>query len=286
MRRNQPFAQLDILNENTLAFSSSYDVELVSLLKDRVPYASRRWNREAKVWEIAAKYGDVVRDLVLETLQLNIRVPTITFAKDKLVTKLIGLRYLGTPKDRGTDEPIAYGWADNSWSVLFPLSVLRNWFEPNGGDTPPNEAPSLYGMLGIKRAVTAIELKRAYRRVALQYHPDHNKEPDATEQFQRIQYAYETLKNSVTRQRYDAGLRLAATVSTTEQPRLQGQWRSPLRCGLVMVEGKEQVGRLVVSRILRWDDIVNREGRILITCWPIDENGKFDDKPIEVWVLK
>ena len=53
------------------------------------------------------------------------------------------------------------------------------------------------------RAATADEMKKAYRKLAMQYHPDRNKAPEAADQFKEINRAYEVLSSDETRARYD-----------------------------------------------------------------------------------
>lgn len=63
----------------------------------------------------------------------------------------------------------------------------------------------LYLLLGVARAASADEIRRAYRRLARRYHPDINPgDRVAEEQFQRISSAFETLIDPERRQRYDA----------------------------------------------------------------------------------
>ena len=64
-------------------------------------------------------------------------------------------------------------------------------------------AGDYYQILGVSRDVDKDELKRAYRRLARQYHPDVNKEPGAEEKFKEINRAYEVLSEPETRARYD-----------------------------------------------------------------------------------
>lgn len=63
--------------------------------------------------------------------------------------------------------------------------------------------PDYYQILGVDKKATADELKKAYRKLAVQYHPDKN--PDGEEKFKEIAEAYEVLSNEGKRQRYDMG---------------------------------------------------------------------------------
>ena len=60
-----------------------------------------------------------------------------------------------------------------------------------------------YEVLGVNRNASKDELKKAYRRLARQYHPDVNKEPGAGEKFKEINEAYEVLSDDNMRARYD-----------------------------------------------------------------------------------
>lgn len=64
-------------------------------------------------------------------------------------------------------------------------------------------AKDLYDILGVDRNVSDRELKSAYRKLARQYHPDVNKEPDAQEKFTEVQKAYDVLSNPQKKAQYD-----------------------------------------------------------------------------------
>lgn len=60
-----------------------------------------------------------------------------------------------------------------------------------------------YKVLGVSKSATAEELKKAYRKLAVQYHPDKNKSKEAEEKFKEINQAYEVVGNPQKRQQYD-----------------------------------------------------------------------------------
>ncbi|MEX2445955.1 MAG: molecular chaperone DnaJ [Dehalococcoidia bacterium] len=61
----------------------------------------------------------------------------------------------------------------------------------------------LYGLLGVARDASADEIKRAFRRLAMEYHPDRNKETGAETRFKEINAAYEVLSDPEKRAKYD-----------------------------------------------------------------------------------
>ncbi len=64
-------------------------------------------------------------------------------------------------------------------------------------------AKDYYQVLGVSKNATADELKKAYRKLAVEYHPDKNKSKDAEGKFKEINEAYEVLSNPQKRQNYD-----------------------------------------------------------------------------------
>lgn len=60
-----------------------------------------------------------------------------------------------------------------------------------------------YEVLGVQKNASKEEIKNAYRKLALQYHPDRNKDPGAEEKFKEISEAYAVLYDDEKRSRYD-----------------------------------------------------------------------------------
>jgi molecular chaperone DnaJ len=60
-----------------------------------------------------------------------------------------------------------------------------------------------YELLGVTRDASGAEIKRAYRKLAMDYHPDRNRAPDAEAKFKEIAEAYEVLRDPQKRAAYD-----------------------------------------------------------------------------------
>ncbi len=264
---------------NTLVYKSDYNPALVAALKVAIPVTDRRWDGNRKVWLIAPAHAQTLARLTQQYLGEQVQLPLVPAAATATETRILDVRYIGATKDRGDGQPTAFAWIGGQWTAVFPERVLREWFN---AEARPDEVPTLYAVLGIKASATPDEVKSAYRRLARSWHPDVCKEPDAKEQFMRIQHAYEVLRLPATRAKYDAGLALEASLKSSQwfaDSYTQGAgYRSPLRCGFIMAEGREVLGRFVVEKIIAWQDITDAQGRTLVTSWPMGANA-----PVEVW---
>jgi hypothetical protein len=265
----------------SLLYQFPYNAGLINAMKFMIPDTDRRWDANRRAWLVDAKHGKVLAQLTLQFLGEQLHVPTATAVQVQRTTEVLEVRYLGATKDRaGQDERTASGYVGGGWNAVFPESVLRVWF--GADETKPEEAATLYAVMGISRVVGAGDIKSAYRKLARQWHPDVCREPDAAEQFKRINAAYQILSDERLRAKYDAGLKLEASLTNqTRRPpteQLIG-WRSPLRCGLILAEGIDRLGRFWVEKILGWEDISRSDGKVLSTSWPTGA-----DHLVESWV--
>ncbi|KAI3954648.1 hypothetical protein MKW98_019779 [Papaver atlanticum] len=88
----------------------------------------------------------------------------------------------------------------------------------SGGNS---ESP--YDVLGVSPSATPGEIKKAYRKLALKFHPDVNKQANAQEKFMRIKHAYNTLLNSESRRKYDYGRGETGGYSASKNRSRKGQ---------------------------------------------------------------
>lgn len=79
-----------------------------------------------------------------------------------------------------------------------------------------------YEVLGVSKNATKEDIKNAYRRLALQYHPDRNKSKDAEEKFKEINEAYAVLSDEEKRRQYDAYGQASFSGRFTEQDIFRG----------------------------------------------------------------
>jgi len=90
--------------------------------------------------------------------------------------------------------------------AILVLITMAKAGEENVVDFLDEEVPDFYKELGIARTATTKEIKKAFRKLAVSFHPDKNKEEGAEERFKGLNEANEVLANEDLRKLYDAEL--------------------------------------------------------------------------------
>lgn len=187
------------------------------------------------------------------------------------------LDYVGVPKEReGQTGKTALGFSKGQWRIVFDEQVLRAFFEATKKGKEGQAQETLFSLLLVTEKATDQEIKSGYRRLARQWHPDVCKEENAEEMFKKIQNAYSILSDENKRKRYLAGLEFER--ASNQVPAYRSNWKPdafipPLRCGFLTVTGSVQVGRLKVSQILSWQDVMNEQGLTMVTSWNKEANA-------------
>lgn len=270
------------IENNAYVVQFPYDPMAVQMLKAAIPSTGRSWDNARKCWIISADYQRQAQNA------LGMSFPDIAKTPAVKGVKLLTVHYLGQCKERAPGDISAMGLLHTgNWGAIFPVDVLTTWFENPDEVTVPAGVVTLYAVLGAHPKDDAAMLKKAYFRMMKQWHPDICHEPDANKMTLRIREAYDILSNPRSRGRYDAGLALEATIDKNfdkgSSMRLDSVqdvsiYRSPLRCGHILAEGVDSLGRFVVSRILGWEDISDAQGRVMVSSWRMG-----DKEPVIIW---
>ncbi|CBJ33903.1 Heat shock protein 40 like protein [Ectocarpus siliculosus] len=111
--------------------------------------------------------------------------------------------------DKDDHDPFKFFSGGSSWSRRGRGTGGRSNYD---SPPPPGPVPTSghYTTLGIKSTATTAEVKKAYRKLALQHHPDKNQGNEASANiFKDVTAAYEVLSDEKERRTYDVSLRLA-----------------------------------------------------------------------------
>jgi len=269
-RWNKPEPRAVIRAENgVLVLDASYDEALIAWLK-AIPTSDRSGDKiDGKfLWYIDPKHGTALQGAIQRYMGLTVALPAVSTVEAPQSVQAFQVRYLGGAYARGAEERTASGWVgsqqDGKWLLIFGETALRKWFGEH--DARPGDMLNHYGVLGVASTVDMDAIRKAYRKMAVIWHPDRNHDPDAQKQFIAIQKAYEVLYDDIKRQKYDSGLQLQASIGG-ERKSTDNVYFSPLRCGVITATVKPITGnRYMVIGISKWDDIVEA-GRMLVPTW-------------------
>lgn len=265
-----------------LIVRTPYSAQFVSELKRRVPRSDLSFTgKPENAWIVEPSHAATVQKLIMEVYREAVSLPVVGKASPRLERAELRVEYVGQCKQRATGDVSAYGHDGQNWSVVLPESVLKQFFGQDveisveGDENRSRVKPaSLYAVLLINQSADSAAIKSAYRRMARLTHPDVNHEPDAAEQFKAVNHAWNVLSDPQMRRRYDAGLALEASLKSRRRGddfftslNANNYFRAPLRCGLLTVDGERKLGRVIVSKIHQWDDIVRADGKTMVSSW-------------------
>jgi len=255
---------------NILELHTPYNAGLVAALKAIAP-EHRRWDADAKIWRVSASQSIQVERIVKQFYP-DARIDVAQPMQAQRETRVLRVEYLGAPKERADGSFSSFGWCSESWSVVIPNRVLRDWFGEKRDE--PQERNTLYSTLMITQQASADDIRTAYRRLARQWHPDVCGEPNASDVFKQIAEANRILSDPLLRRKYNAGLVLEASAQVKQAIRRRdlwsevSRWQLPLRCGVITCEGIQEL-KFSISRVLLWQDIIDGAGQVLVTSWPV-----------------
>jgi DnaJ-class molecular chaperone len=135
-----------------------------------------------------------------------------------------------------------------------------------------------YQLLGVDRRAGRAELRRAWRRLALQWHPDRSGD-GAAATFRKIQSAYAVLSDPISRAAYDRRSGSPAAVPRGRTPavrlsRLSGGIKGLLACGIVRYAGNDIVELFLNADEAATGGMVDIAMRVAVRCPACAANPK------------
>ncbi len=248
-----------------LKVNAPYNSQFVSELKMEIPATSRKWDPNSKCWLVSKQYSDILKQIINRNYSCDVVMPTVISSTEAAFEITFQADYVANCKNEAASVH-----SNGGWNAKIPEKVLRSWFKQADATAPA----TLYGVLGCDKSATEIEIKKAYKRAARQWHPDVCREANAREMFESVKDAYNVLIDPLSRNKYNAGLMFEQMARTGRQA---GQFKSRyssfvpmLRCGMLKVRARRELGVIVVEEILAWDDIVNETGQTMVSFWAED----------------
>jgi len=280
--------QISTMRDGRWKVRFPYNAQAVERIKASVPWYERQWEPRTKAWIVTPSDANEKALRKIDNAHFGGRVAfpqSATMPIGIQFAAALEIQYIGIPKDRN-GKMASSGMLRNApdrkgWRVIFPEDVLKAWFIPGWQSAgTQTAADTLYSILGIKPDADARGVKTAYRQAAKTWHPDINSDPMAGTKFIEIDDAYKLLRDPLKRKRYDAGLALVATmINPPVKQYSSSDWRPPIRCGIIVCEGKKIGDFYHVEKIARWAPITNDHGQTLVTTWPFGAS-----ESVENWI--
>lgn len=174
--------------------------------------------------KVKVDLGDLLTITVAsESQSVKVQAQVMWMRRRGLGRQEVGLKFVNVRRGVATAlvQLARYGFiTTDPGSMSHAESADETAASMNGkpGPTPPPAAPAqptlkaavevedLYAMLGVERGAPPTSIKKAYHRLALEFHPDRNPSCDASRRFAEISKAYSVLREPEMRLKYDAML--------------------------------------------------------------------------------
>lgn len=258
-----------------------YNQQFINRIKANVPSHLRVWDHSHKRWIFHPTTYRIISNMLenLRQMGFNVIIEQAEFFANAsnyvpvIKEETLDIHYIGRVYRRNNSEESAYGWYNDGWNVVFINNALQDYFKVS---TTSVDATNYYNALIVNETATHDQIKRAYRVVVKQWHPDICSEPNAREQFEIIQKAYETLISPDKRARYDLGLKLErdfnllaskGKINNTNYDTNEVVFNPMIKCGRFTVRSERIIGRVYVHQILDIDSITNASGQVMTTTW-------------------
>lgn len=275
---SRAYKQAILENTGTGAFilRMPFDPMVIGQFKVDVPSFEREYNPASKTWTFdGSRLQYIIKLLESAGYELEGNAMRGVVGQRGVVCETIRVNYLGNARKRQGGEVTASAMDERgNWSFLFPFAVLAAWFDLPDIANSPLSASNLYEMFGVGQAATDSEIKSAYRRLMRTWHPDVNDDPLAAEVFCAVQDGYAVLTDAQRRGRYNVGLALAPQVKKQGGKQDEIVWVPPnhSRCGYLDVEMETGLRTSIIRAIYDWQDIINTQGRQLVSKWNASRN--------------
>lgn len=241
-----------------------YSSQFVNDLKLEIPATSRKWDANSKAWLVSKQYAAVLKQIIDRAYGCDVTMPTVIAADEEIFEITFQADYVANCKNEASSVH-----CNGGWNAKIPEKVLRAWFK----QVDATATATLYGVLGVDKDAADLDIKKAYKRAARQWHPDVCREENARDMFEAVKNAYNILSSALGRVKYNAGLLFEQMAKGSGHAHYKTKYTTftpMLRCGMLKVRAKRELGVLVVEEIIEWNDIENETGQIMVSFWATD----------------
>lgn len=261
-----PNNRVSVTDENGgLKVLTPYSASFIETLKNAVPSVSRKWHPTSRCWLVSPSYSSVLKQIIDSEYDCDVTMPTVISPAIPSQEIRFQADYVANCKNEAASVH-----SNGGWNAKIPEKILRSWFKQTDSTAPA----TLYGVLGVENTASNIEIKKAYRRAARQWHPDICREENARDMFEKVKDAYQLLNDRSSRKKYNAGLvfeqMAKKNVRAIQRLSRYSTFTPTLRCGILTVKAKQELGVLIVEEIFKWDDIINETGQTMVSFWAQD----------------